>query len=182
MPIPEPDLSPDQFLQPLCLIRAEHERQLIIGKELFRLASVRDIDSVIEIGGSLLAFFTEDLLLHHQDEEADLFRILRFICPPKDHIELVLEELERDHAVESYLMRLIVIDLKRVLGGRKLESAPFFFDSLNLFARDHERHLAWENEVVLPLASKRLSSDDLEELGMNMAARRRITLSTRVAT
>ncbi len=182
MPIPEPDLSPDQFLRPLYLIRAEHERQLIIGKELLRLASVRDVDSVIEIGGSLFAFFTEDLLLHHQDEEADLFRILRLICPPKDHIEPVLEKLDRDHAVESYLMRLIVIDLKRVLDGRKLESAAFFFDSLNLFARDHERHLTWENEVVLPLASKRLSSDDLEELGTNMAARRRITLSTRVAT
>ena len=89
MPIPEPNLSPDQFLRPLYVIRAEHERQLKIGKELFRLASVRDIDSVIEIGRSLFAFFTEDLLLHHQDEEADLFRILRFICPPEDHIELL---------------------------------------------------------------------------------------------
>ncbi len=182
MPIPEPDLSPDQLLRPLHLIRVEHERQLIIGKELFRLASVRDIYSVIEVGGSLFAFFTEDLLLHHQDEDADLFRILRLICPPKDHIEPVLDELGRDHAVESYLMRLIVTDLKRVLGGRNLESAAFFFDNLRLFARDHERHIAWENEVVLPLASKRLSLDDLKELGMNMAARRKITLSTRVAT
>jgi hemerythrin-like domain-containing protein len=182
MSIPKPDLAPDQFLRPLHLIWAEHERQLLIGKELVRLAAVPDIDPVIEIGGPLLAFFTEDLLLHHQDEEADLFRILRFICPPQDHIEPVLEELDRDHAVESYLMRSIVVDLKRVLGGKKLESAAFFFDSLNLFARDQERHLAWENEVVLPLASKRLSSDDLEELGRNMAARRRITLSTRIAT
>ena len=182
MPIPTPDLLPDQYLRPLYIIRAEHERQLIIGRELFRLASLRDIDSVSEIGGSLFGFFTEDLLLHHQDEEADLFRLLRSTCPPKDRIEPVLEELHRDHAVESYLMRMIVIDLKRILGGRKLESAPFFFDSLNLFARDQERHLAWENEVVLPLAFKRLSSDELEELGRNMAARRKITLSTHVAT
>ena len=181
MPIPKPELSLDWFLRPLHLIRAEHDRQFIIGKEIFRLVSSRDVDPVIEIGGSLLAFFTEDLLLHHQDEEADLFRILRFICPPQDHIEPVLEELDRDHAVESYLMRSIVVDLRRVLGGKKAESAAFFFDSLNLFARDHERHLAWENEVVLPLASKRLSSDYLEELGRNMAARRRITLPTRVA-
>ena len=181
MPIPEPDLSPDQFLRPLRLIRAEHGRQLIVGKELVRLASLRDIDTVIEMGAPLFAFFTEDLLLHHQDEEADLFPILRLVCPPQDRIEPVLEELDRDHAVESYLMRSIVVDLRRVLGGKKAESAAFFFDSLNLFARDHERHLAWENEVVLPLASKRLSSDDLEELGRNMAARRRITLPTRVA-
>ena len=61
MPIPEPDLSPSQFLRPLYLIRAEHERQLIIGKELIRLASLRDINFVSEIGGSLLAFFTKDL-------------------------------------------------------------------------------------------------------------------------
>ncbi len=180
MPIPKPDLSPDQFLRPLYLIRAEHERQTIIGRELYRLASLQDIESVSAIGGSLLAFFTEDLLLHHQDEEADLFRILRYICPSKDHIEAVLEELDRDHAVECYLMRMIAVDLKRVLGGKKLKSASFFFDSLDLFARDQERHLAWENEVVLPLASKRLSSDNLEELGRNMAARRRITFPIRV--
>ena len=93
----------------------------------------------------------------------------------------MLEELDRDHAVETYLMRMIVIDLKQVIGGRKLESASFFFDSLDLFARDQERHLIWENEVVLPLASKRFSSDDLEELGRNMAARRRITFYPHVA-
>ena len=182
MPIPKPDLSPDQFLQPLCLIRAEHERQLIIGRELSRLASLRNIDFVSEIGVSLLAFFTEELLLHHQDEETDLFRLLRLTCQPKDQIETVLEELERDHAVEGYLMRMIVIDLKLVLRGKKLKSALFFFDNLNLFSQDQERHLVWENEVVLPLASKRLSSDDLEGLGRNMAARRRVTFPTHVAT
>ena len=182
MPILKLDLSPDQFLQPLCLIRAEHERQLIIGRELSRLSSLRNIDLVSEIGVSLLAFFTEELLLHHQDEEADLFRILRLTCQPKDQIATVLEELERDHAVESYLMRMIVIDLKQVLGGKKLESALFFSDNLNLFVQDQERHLVWENEVVLPLASKRLSLDDLEGLGRNMAARRRITFPTHFAT
>ncbi len=181
MPIPKPDLSPAQFLQPLCLIRAEHERQLVIGRELIRLASLRNIDFISEIGVSLLAFFTEELLLHHQDEEADLFRILRLTCQPNDHIETVLEELEQDHAVESYLMRMIVIDLKLGLGGKKLESALFFSDNLNLFAQDQERHLVWENEVVLPLASKRLSSNDLEGLGRNMAARRRIPFPTHVA-
>ena len=182
MPIPEPDLSPDLFLRPLGLIQAEHERQLIIGRELLGLAAVQNIDPVIEVGGALLAFLTEDLLLHHQDEEADLFRILRLVCPPQDRIEPVLDELDRDHAVESYLMRSIVVELKRVLDGKELDSAAFFFDSLGLFARDHERHLTRENEVILPLASKRLSPDDLAKLGRNMAARRSITLPARIAT
>ena len=181
MPIPEPDISPDQFLRPLHLIRVEHERQLTIGKELSRLAYLGKIGTVTEFGGSLLAFFTEDLPLHHRDEEEDLFRMLRFNCPPKDHIEPVLEELDRDHAAEKYLMRLIVIDLDRTLGGKKLESSAFFFDNLGLFARRQERHLAWENDLVLPLASKRLCPVDLEELGRNMAARRSITLSIRGA-
>ena len=146
MLIPEPDLSPYQFLRPLHLIRVEHERQLMIGKELSRLAYLGNLESVTEIGGSLL------------------------------------EELDRDHAAEKYLMRLIVIDLDRTLGDKKLESSAFFFDNLGLFARGQQRHLAWENDLVLPLASKRLCSGDLAELGRNMAARRRITLSTRGAT
>ena len=182
MLIPEPDLSPHKFLRPLHLTRVEHERQLMIGKELSRLAYLENLESVTEIGGSLLAFFTEDLPLHHRDEEEDLFRMLRFTCLPNDRIEHVLEELDRDHAAEKYLMRLIVIDLDRTLGNKKLESSAFFFDNLGLFARGQQRHLAWENDLVLPLASKRLRSDDLEELDRNMAARRRITLSTRGAT
>lgn len=113
MLIPEPDLSPYQFLRPLHLIRVEHERQLMIGKELSRLAYLGNFESVTEIGGSLL------------------------------------EELDRDHAAEKYLMRLIVIDLDRTLGDKKLESSAFFFDNLGLFARGQQRHLAWENDLVL---------------------------------
>ena len=53
MLILNPKLLPKQFLRPLYLIRAEHERQLIIGKELIRLASLQDINFVSEIGGLL---------------------------------------------------------------------------------------------------------------------------------
>ena len=174
MPIPKLDLSSERFLNPLQLIWADHERQFIIDRELRKLAHLGDIDRITELGELLFVFFTEDLLLHHQDEEIDLFRMLRFACRPKDRIGQVLEELDRDHAAESYLMRIIVTDLKRALGGKKLQSPAFFFTNLHHFAKGQERHITWENEVVLPLASERLFPEDIEELGRNMAARRGI--------
>jgi hemerythrin-like domain-containing protein len=40
------------------------------------------------------------------------------------------------------------------------------------FADFQERHLKWENAVVLPLAQERLSREDISELGRRMAERR----------
>ncbi len=44
--------------------------------------------------------------------------------------------------------------------------------NLRGFAATQQRHLEWEDRVVLPLAQKRLSAEDLEQIGRNMAARR----------
>jgi hemerythrin-like domain-containing protein len=34
------------------------------------------------------------------------------------------------------------------------------------------RHIVWENNIILPLARRRFSVEDMEEIGRDMAARR----------
>lgn len=123
----------------------------------------------------LLGFLTQDLVLHHQDEEDDLFPTLQRRCRPHDGFEAILAELVRDHATEGFLMRDIVADLQRVVTGQALENTGRFFASLTIFAEGQKRHLAWENEVLLPLAKMRLTQIDLEALGRSMIARRGMT-------
>jgi iron-sulfur cluster repair protein YtfE (RIC family) len=75
-----------------------------------------------EQGQALLAFLTRDLLLHHQDEEEDLFPLLKTRCKPEDGIEVILAELNRDHATEGFLIRDIAVDLREIIEGKKAMS------------------------------------------------------------
>ncbi len=132
------------------------------------------VGSVQEESETLLTFLTLDLLLHHKDEEDDLFPMLRLRCKPEDQIDGILAQLDRHHATESFLMRDIAVDLQVFVDGRDLESPARFLGSLCVFAEGQRRHLSWENKVVLPLAGKRLTPKDLESLGRKMAVRRGI--------
>ena len=174
MTIPAIPLTPGTFLSPLDAILLEHDRQHAIADWLLELANKQQLGPVLEEAEALLAFLTHDLLLHHKDEEDDLFPMLRLRCKPEDQIDRILAELDRHHAAESFLIRDIAVDLHVIVDGTDLESRARFLGSLCIFGEGQQRHLSWENKAVLPLAGKRLTPKDLEALGRNMAARRGI--------
>ncbi len=174
MTIPASSLTPGKLLSPLDAILLEHDRQHAIADWLLALGKSQQLGPVLEKAEALLAFLTVDLLLHHKDEEDDLFPMLRLRCNPEDKLEGILAELDRDHAAESFLIRDIAVDLRVTLNGQDLEGPARFLSGLCIFAEGQQRHLLWENKVVLPLAGKRLTPEDLEVLGRNMAARRGI--------
>ena len=174
MPLSAKPLQPDSFLDPLHIILTEHDRQRRVAEWLWTHSADQWLAPIQEQVATLLAYLTRDLLLHHRDEEDDLFPVLRARCVPTDGIETILAELDRDHAAESFLVRDIAVDLRVVAESRDLEAPARFFTSLRIFAEGQRRHLSWENRVVMPLAGKRLTRQDLETLGRNMAARRGI--------
>ena len=174
MPLSAKPLQPDSFLDPLHIILTEHDRQRRVAEWLWTHSDDQRLAPIQEQIATLLAYLTRDLLLHHRDEEDDLFPVLRARCVPTDGIETILAELDRDHAAESFLVRDIAVDLRVVAESRDLEAPARFFTGLRIFAEGQRRHLSWENRVVMPLAGKRLTRQDLEILGRNMAARRGI--------
>ncbi len=174
MPLSAKPLQPDSFLDPLHIILTEHDRQRRVAEWLWTHSDDQRLAPIQEQIATLLAYLTRDLLLHHRDEEDDLFPVLRARCVPTDGIETILAELDRDHAAESFLVRDIAVDLRVVAESRDLEAPARFFTSLRIFAEGQRHHLSWENRVVMPLAGKRLMRQDLETLGRNMAARRGI--------
>lgn len=167
-----PSLPRDAFVRPLDALRREHHRQLKVSVWLLRHAKEQRIKPFGDSVDEVLGFLCQDLVLHHKDEEEDLFPTLSKRCQPSDGFDAILAELNRDHATEGFLMRDIVADLHQLVKRQDLESPSRFFMSLTLFAQGLARHLSWENEVVLPLAKRRLTHIDLEALGRSMAARR----------
>ncbi len=160
------------FFSPLDAVRLEHDRQLKVSDWILRQASEEQIEPFHEAVDALLGFLTQDLVLHHKDEEDDLFPMLQERCRPQDGIDAILAELIRDHASEGFLMRDIVADLHRLVERRDLASSSRFFTSLRFFAEGQQRHISWENEAILPLAQVRLTDIDLTALGSSMVARR----------
>jgi hemerythrin-like domain-containing protein len=105
-------------------------------------------------------------------EEEDLFRLLRLRARPADHLDLVLGQLSSEHEADQRLATELIGDLRRIADGKPLVDAARFRARAHTFADLQERHLKWENAVILPLAQERLSSEDTSELSRRMAERR----------
>lgn len=164
--------SPPQLLkEPLEFLFAEHFRQRQMCKVLEYLALAPAFDA------SLIAstddFIRYDLALHVIDEEEDLFPLLRRRCEPDDVIEDVLGKLSADHALDQQLAHIVRSIFALALERREPPSGLLGgAEALLRLAMQEKSHMALENAVVMPLARRRLTGDDLEALSLRLAARR----------
>jgi hemerythrin-like domain-containing protein len=103
--------------------------------------------------------------LHHPQEEAHLFRLLRLRDPAS---AVLLDELQREHAL-SYALR---DDLVRTLGSYR-EGTPgaleAFSRALESYARLHWSHMNKEEDRVIPAALRTLTDADWTEIEQAIA-------------
>ncbi len=169
--------SPPALLkEPLEFLFAEHYRHRQMCKILEYLAVEPAFDA------SLIAatddFIRHDLALHVIDEEEDLFPLLRRRCEPDDDIEDVLGRLSVDHALDQKLAHAVRSVFALAMERRAPPSAlPGGADALLKLAKQEKSHMALENAVVMPLARRRLTADDLEALSLRLAARRGVMMA-----
>lgn len=157
---------------PIDFFFAEHFRQRTVCNLLEVLAKAEPLDRAM--ADEVLSFLKHDLPLHVQDEEEDLFALLRRRCLPEDGIEQVLATLSAEHAADRAMAETIVTGLQQVLRGRaSVARRTRLRRAMRDFARNERRHLALENAVMLPLARRRLADKDLTMLTVQMWWRRR---------
>ena len=156
---------------PLDFFFAEHFRQRKLCNLLERLALAEAVDA--RLAAEVLGFLQHDMVLHVEDEEADLFPLLRLRCPPEDGIERVLTALAAEHAGDRHLAELVIRGLQRTLQeAQPIAAQAGLREAMIDLARNERRHLALENAVVLPLARLRLATADLAALSANLMRRR----------
>ena len=161
------------FLDPLAVIEAEHERQRQICDQLDALTEAMELGPpLVEKAGDLLTFLTQEVDLHTQDEERDLFPLLRQRTQPEDQLDRLLKQLSREHEFDKELVDFIVADLELLACGISIANPTRLVLNVREFSETQRRHLTWENTVLLPLARRRLTPADLTQLGKAMAARR----------
>ncbi|HET8691806.1 MAG TPA: hemerythrin domain-containing protein [Steroidobacteraceae bacterium] len=162
------------FDEPLEMLAACHERieaQLGTLERLVRHLPRRGCDADARAAAAaVLRYFDTAGMLHHQDEDRDLFPLLRARAAARGRagIAAATEELEREHAtIESQWRRLRRRLLAIGEGEGRLDP-----EEVARFAWLQRRHIDRETAALLPFAREALEASDRADLGMRMAARR----------
>ena len=157
---------------PVELILQDHDRQLEICSTLEALISASKPEPVADWAASVLDYLTNDLPLHVEDEELDLFPRLGSRQPPESNLRDILDQLILEHESDNGLADLIVKDLRAIADGGSPADPARFQWNVGAFCAMQRRHLNWENRMVLPLAEALLTNEDKRDLARRMIARR----------
>ncbi|MDH3475024.1 MAG: hemerythrin domain-containing protein [Rhodospirillales bacterium] len=166
-PIPE-----NLLREPIDYLYAEHFRQRLLCKLLDEISFDPEAREVMRHAAIILSYLEHDLPNHIADEEEELFPRLLARCRPEDRIERVQRLLSEEHARDDTLSSSLLKELRSLTAGSPLGRPDLFARATAAFSETQRRHLAWEDELVLPLARERLTADDLLSMGRSMAARR----------
>ena len=166
--------------EPLEYLFADHMRQTTICALIYELSEYLDSrrpgeaiapETRLKIEHAL-HYLNEDLALHIADEEMDILPRLRARGRPEDGIAAILREMSTQHARDENLSEKLVAALKTVLSAPDISLPEKISAAAGAFAESHCGHMKWENDVLLPLARKRLTPDDQAQIGRTMARRR----------
>jgi hemerythrin-like domain-containing protein len=166
------EAAPGELLDdPLAFLFAEHWRHRQFCRALEEVAAMAAVPPGLL--RRLAAFLGADMAVHVQDEEEDLFPLLRLRAEADDGLERVLGILGADHDAGLALAR----DLRTRLAEAAQEgigpaAAPGLPESIGRFVAHKRRHIALENAVVLPIARLRLTPEDMAAMSRTMTERR----------
>lgn len=159
----------DLLGNPLDFIHEDHLREREICAMIDRIVDAEDPDR--DQARLILSFLREELPLHLEDEEQDLFPLLRRRCETEDEIDKAIQRLETDHRHADEDTPGVIAILAALEAG---ERQPSDDDQSVLvrYAGHARRHLILENAIILPFAKLRLTEGDLGTLRLRMMQRR----------
>jgi len=162
------------FDDPLEMLRACHgriEAQCLTLTRLVHHLSKQGCDEqAVQAARAILRYFDTAGQHHHQDEELDLFP--RLIATQDQTVTMLITRLLQEHqrmeAAWNNLRPLLLAIAEDHKASLDTHIAQHFID---LYAR----HIETENGTLLPLAQTLLTPEQLQAIGLSMAARRGVS-------
>ncbi len=160
------------FDEPLEMLAACHERieaQLATLERLAPYLAAKGCDAEARSAAqAVLRYFDTSGALHHEDEDHDLFPLLRAKAAAEGRVEIAaaIDELEREHETMEAQWR-------RLRAGMVVEEVRLDAEDVARFAWLYRRHMDREAAAVLPYARHCLELAERAALGERMAARRK---------
>lgn len=169
---PFPAAAPD-FSDPIGLLRACHERIFQHCATVERLAlhlNEKGCDAeFLAAAARIHRYFSTAAQHHHADEEQDLFPILVASSPKMAGL---VQRLKQEHSKLDALWQALAPLLTQ---PDTISDLAAFAELSRNFADAYRAHATRENEELLDNARLILSSDEIRQLGHNMAQRRGAT-------
>lgn len=163
------------FDSPLDMLHACHERimdQCATLQKLMQHLPMHGCDAQAQQAAQgIMRYFDTAGKFHHQDEEIDLFPLLK-ACNNKEAEDLALR-LEDEHLYLDEIWLALRAKLEEIAQGKL---ASLDHKMIGDFSFSYGRHIMLENTRLLPLALKLLDETQLKKMGTNMAARRGVSL------
>ena len=163
------------FDQPLEMLYACHgrieDRIATLEKLVPYLARAGCDAAAQEAARSVLRYFDRAGAQHHEDEEQDLFPLLRRHAGERGRGDVLaaLDELAREHrAMDGVYARI----RERLLDIVEARSPRLDIEQVAHFAWLYRRHITREEALVFGFAAEALAPAERAELGARMAARR----------
>lgn len=165
------------FADPLGVMHAVHLRLQQRTALLVRLAEhVRHHGSDEDAratAGHVMRCFDEDCPMHHEDEQQDLFPLLRAATPAAERarLEILVAALLAQHEDMRAAYDAVRPQLAAIADGRLGPLDPALVDRLHTLCFEH---VELEELELMPFARRRLDAPALERMGRSMAARRNV--------
>ena len=162
------------FDEPLALLRSCHKNIIDHCDRLENLISHIDTqgidDEARKAARNIVRYFSTSALLHHRDEEEDLFPRLN---RQSIRIAELIRDLKQEHVKLDQLWELISPELKKLPDDKFSDN---FLQASSEFCTLSRQHVNRENMEFLPLAANSLSELELKDIGESMAARRGVRI------
>ena len=162
------------FEDPLGVLRACHRRiaaRLDLLERLPEHVERHGADASAQSAAqSVLNYFDRAAVHHHEDEEEDLFPMLRDArgrAGWDDRVLASLEQLTVEHERMAWRWAQVRPSLVALTRGKRVPTLR-----TEDLVRAYRAHMAVEDELIFPLAARLLDSDELQRLGTAMQKRR----------
>ncbi len=158
---------------PLDVIASAHALQADMCDAMERIADGLPDEVDRRLCARVATCLQFDLPLHHHDEEACLFPLLRSRALPEDRLEEILGRLASEHDSDNDFAAEISEALELLAQGGRPDNPEMLGYMLRGFFERYRRHVQWENALLMPLARLRLGPGDLTLLQARMTENRR---------
>ena len=162
---PVPDFS-----DPLGLLAACHRRMLdfceLLGRMPTHIAMYGIDGEVTDAAWRIMHYFDTAAVLHHLDEERDLFPLLA----KQTTLAPLIDRLQSQHRELECRWQTLASQLRQIPSGT-FEAAAFR-DAAERYRDACREHIDREESQLLPAAQACLDSHELRALGHAMAVRR----------
>jgi len=163
-------MAPD-FNDPLGLLKACHQRILgfceLLVKIVGHIAASGVDDDVKKAANKVHYYFSTAAILHHQDEELDLFPIL---VGESLKIATIIHELKQDHVNLDKTWKQLEPLLAK---PDSIKNTDDFNQHVEKFCSTYREHIQKEEDNFLSMAQHMLSTEQLQQLGNRMKDRRK---------